>query len=369
MSISAPLLAWYDAHHRDLPWRRTSDAWAILVSEVMLQQTRVEVVDGYWRRFMARFPAPRDLAEADEEELLAMWAGLGYYRRARNLQRAAETIVREHGGRFPEEFDAILALPGVGRYTAGAVASIALGQAAPLVDGNVSRVFSRLYRIAGDPTKGPALKRHWALAEELLDPTRPGDYNQALMELGALVCRPKSPHCLQCPLTDRCASLRDSVVDRYPAPRQRKETVEVRLAALRIERRGAIGLIKRAPGQRMAGLFDLPSIELGADDDAARQLTRWMQHEHGLSIGDVTAAGETAHGITHHKIRAEVFRTSAVRKPRRADARAESAASDTTHQHGIAPRADELGIRFFLPDEVAEIGLSALARKMLSASE
>jgi A/G-specific adenine glycosylase len=199
--LRAALLAWFDRNRRELPWRRTRDPYAIWLSEVMLQQTQVATVIPYWERFLARFPTVTALAEAPLDEVLSLWSGLGYYSRARNLHRAANEVVARHGGALPASHAALLALPGFGRYTAGAVASIAFGLPEPLVDGNVARVFSRACAIEGAPGDREREKKLWAEAARWVQGERPGELNQALMELGATVCTARSPRCGLCPLT------------------------------------------------------------------------------------------------------------------------------------------------------------------------
>jgi len=210
------LLRWYDGQARDLPWRRTRDPYAIWVSEVMLQQTQVSVVLPYWRTFLARFPDVAALARSDLDEVLAAWRGLGYYARARNLHRAAQAVVERHAGRLPDDVEALRALPGFGRYTVGAVASIAFGRSVPLVDGNVARVLARLFGVEGSAGDAVREKQLWALAETLVEGERPGDWNQALMELGATVCRPEQPTCLLCPLRSCCVALASGRVGGIP---------------------------------------------------------------------------------------------------------------------------------------------------------
>ena len=216
-----PLLAWYDAEKRAMPWRLSTDPYRVWVSEIMLQQTTVSTVIPYYGRFLKRFPDVAALAGADEDEVLRLWAGLGYYSRARNLHRAAQAVVSEHGGRLPGTLAGLRSLPGVGRYTAAAVASIAFGLPAELVDGNVIRVYARLFALRGDP-KSPALQaKVWALAAEHLDHRRPGDWNQALMELGATVCSPVGPECGRCPLAEDCLARRRGLQDSIPLPARR----------------------------------------------------------------------------------------------------------------------------------------------------
>ncbi|MFN0067708.1 MAG: A/G-specific adenine glycosylase, partial [Limisphaerales bacterium] len=237
MASAAPLvrslLDWFAVHARDLPWRRTRDPWAVLVSEVMLQQTQVRTVIPYWERWMRRFPDAASLAAVGEDEVLKAWEGLGYYRRARSLQAAARALVAEHAGLIPRGFDDILALPGVGRYTAGAVASIAFNQPAPILDGNVIRVLARLFAVEGDPAARGVNARLWEIAGELVTAAarreKPGEracsaLNQSLMELGATVCTPKAPGCPACPVRRRCAAHRTGRVAELPAPRARPAT-------------------------------------------------------------------------------------------------------------------------------------------------
>jgi len=225
--IARPLLAWYDRDKRPLPWRDQPDPYRIWLSEVMLQQTRIEAVRGYYDRFLERFPTVEALAAAPLDAVLHAWAGLGYYSRARNLHRAAQMVAFERGGRFPDTADELAELPGVGRYTAGAIASIAFGRRAPVVDGNVARVLSRLAGLAGDVRSPVVSRRLWALAAEWIDAERPGDFNQALMELGETICVPRSPDCARCPVRARCAAHRQGRVAELPTPRRPPERPEV----------------------------------------------------------------------------------------------------------------------------------------------
>ncbi|MEZ4469232.1 MAG: A/G-specific adenine glycosylase [bacterium] len=217
--VRAPLLAWYDAHRRTMPWREAPSPWRTWVSEIMLQQTRVESVIPYFHRFLERFPDPAALAAAPLDEVLALWAGLGYYSRARSLHRAAQQVVERHGGEIPNDPEAFGALTGVGPYTRGAVMSIAFGRAEPLVDGNVVRVISHLDHIAEDPRRPAVSRRFWARAGELVVGERPGDLNQALMELGALICTPRSPLCLVCPVASDCDARAAGTQEACPSSR------------------------------------------------------------------------------------------------------------------------------------------------------
>ena len=244
------LLAWYDEHARDLPWRGSRDPYRVWVSEIMLQQTRVAAVIAHYYEFLRRFPTVEKLARAREASVLAAWSGLGYYRRARMLHAAAKKIVRELGGSFPENSAGWRELPGIGRYTAAAIASIALGESVAVVDGNVERVLQRFLgrRMVGE--------EFWRAATELLDRHRPGDFNQAMMELGATVCTPRAPACLTCPVVEICAT-RGEIAGSVKAPRQKKREIHYALDV----RDGEVFLVQRAPDVRlMAGMWELPEV-------------------------------------------------------------------------------------------------------------
>jgi len=282
--VRADLLRWYRRVRRDMPWRRGVTPYRTWVSEIMLQQTTVAAATPKYEAFLRRFPDIESLASAPEEAVLAAWAGLGYYSRARNLRRAAGEIVARHGGRFPSDFDSVLALPGVGRYTAGASLSIAFGKPFPVVDGNVIRVFSRLFALRGR-AKDPAFAAEiWRRAAALVPKKSPGDWNQALMELGATVCAPESPSCGACPVARRCAALKKGLQDALPLPEKRREPEPVSWTCLWIERGGKILLWKRSDRERLLkNLWGLP--EAGRVPAAAgRRLAR------------------VSHSITHHAL-------------------------------------------------------------------
>ncbi len=257
--MSDTLLPWFDRSKRDLPWRRTTDPYAIWISEVMLQQTQVVTVIPYFERFLRRFPTVTALAEAGLPDVLALWSGLGYYSRARNLHRAAQAIVAEHAGVLPASVDALLELPGFGRYTAGAVASIAFQISAPLVDGNVSRVFTRLFAIDGDKRE----KEIWRLAAEHVPAKRAGDFNQALMELGATVCLPVNPLCLLCVLKEHCEALKQGRVAGLPPPKVRAARKALTLDVAVCRRTDLLLHARRNDGGLFGGLWELPSAEPG----------------------------------------------------------------------------------------------------------
>lgn len=260
------LLQWYERQQRILPWRGYDDPYAIWVSEIMLQQTRVEAVLPYFQRFMAIFPTVQALAEAEQEEVLKLWEGLGYYSRARNLHQAAQVVVEEYAGQVPNTYGEVLKLPGVGPYTAGAILSIAFNQPFPAVDGNVKRVFSRLFAIPDDVKKGSVKKRIERLAEEAIPKGLASDFNQALMELGALVCIPKSPRCGICPVQELCAGFAEGEPAIYPVKSAKREPLPmVKIVALVRRGYGAEEqiLLMRNPAKGMlAGLWAFPGIDL-----------------------------------------------------------------------------------------------------------
>jgi A/G-specific adenine glycosylase len=267
------LLAWYDAHARTLPWRESRDPYRVWLSEIMLQQTRVAAVIERYHEFLRRFPTVERLAAAREPSVLAAWSGLGYYQRARMLHVAAKVIVQQLGGRFPTTVEGWRALPGIGHYTAAAIASIAFGEAVAVVDGNVRRV---LQRVSG---RRPAGEELWRVAEELLDRERPGDSNQAMMELGATLCTPRAPACLTCPVMKLCAT-RGEIIDAPKAPPQKKRAVHYALHC----RNGAVFLVQRPHDARlMAGMWELPEIPRPADHAKPAFTLR-----HSITVTDLT---------------------------------------------------------------------------------
>jgi A/G-specific adenine glycosylase len=264
------LLQWFEQHKRDLPWRRDRDPYRVWLSEVMLQQTRVAAVIDHYERFLRRFPTVEKLASARESSVLAAWSGLGYYRRARMLHAAARKIVKEYGGKFPENAEKLQSLPGIGRYTAAAIASIAFDQAVAVVDGNVERV---LQRVRGQTLSA---KKLWSAASELLSETHPGDFNQAMMELGATVCLPRQPQCLLCPVSDLCAT-RGELRVRGKGTRQTKRDIHYRLAC----RDGAIFLVQRSKAATlMPGMWELPEIA------GAKNTTPSFTLRHSITVTD-----------------------------------------------------------------------------------
>ena len=304
------LLAWYDAAARDLPWRRTRDPYAIWVSEVMLQQTRVDTVVGYYARFLKRFPTPQARAAAPEDAVMAAWSGLGYYRRARLLHEGVREVVERYGGLVPDETNALRTLPGVGRYTAGAIGSIAFDRQAPVVDGNVARVLCRLFAIDTPAEAKETVRRLWREAETLVQGPRPGHLNQALMELGATLCSKRAPRCSSCPLRSDCSAHAQGRNTELPVARIKSPPKELRLVAL-VATRGAVvdlGLwLGRGEGSLFSGLWNLPMFEGHGRVDAKALLAA-----NALS-GRLGARplGTVSHILTHRKLKVELWRVHA----------------------------------------------------------
>ncbi len=313
LAFLAPALRdWYLAHRRDLPWRRTRDPYPILVSEIMLQQTRVEVVEPFYERFLDRFPTVEALAAASQEDVLAAWSGLGYYRRARLLHAAAGAV--QDLGAFPETVEGLRELPGIGPYTAAAVASIAFGVCTPVLDGNVERVLARVLLEGRDPKRAATRRRMLEAAAALLVAEHAGDSNQAMMELGARVCTPKNPSCGACPLQPECRAERAGVVERYPPVRAKPiKTWQVRLAAL-VCRRNQILLVRRPDDARvLPGSWMLPEVVLHTESPVPRGRRPEIEWSHedverrlGQPLGVAFRLGgpevRVRHGITTRSI-------------------------------------------------------------------
>jgi len=363
-NISGLLLAWYRRGRRDLPWRRTSDPYRVWVSEIMLQQTRAQAVIPYFERFLERFPTVEALAAAGEEEVLALWSGLGYYSRARNLLRAARRIAA--AGAFPSDYESIRALPGVGVYTAAAVASIAFGLPHAVVDGNVLRVVARMENDAAETGAARTRERFGSIARDWLGARSPGAFNQALMELGATVCLPRNPRCGACPLESLCAARAAGTAAGLPVKLRAREAVRIEGSLLVIRRSGRVLLRREAAGAaRMAGFWTLPSP---GDLPAAR-------------IGD--RLGEFRHSITHHRYAFTVYSARlgpAGIKPESAldgkKADQEVRPTSAGDARGAEPRTSESGrgtrgtrsspqFQWFEPSRFASIPLGAAARKGL----
>jgi A/G-specific adenine glycosylase len=331
------LLTWFQQFQRDLPWRRDIDPYRVWLSEIMLQQTRVAAVIPYYERFLERFPDVRALAEAPQEEVLRLWSGLGYYSRARNLQKAAQAIVAKHGGTFPKSLEDALALPGIGAYTAAAILSIAYGKELAVLDGNVARVLARLCAVRGDlraPKRWQALQER---ADSLLDHESPGNWNQAMMELGATLCTPRSPQCLLCPVADACEARKLGIAELLPEKRRKREAVAVVLAAAVFVDEKERTLLLAPPtsekGANPAGVADhVPTLvskmwhfpTVSASEDPAPELGRFvraMLGKRALTF-DLEAAEKVRHAVTYRDITIFPFRISCKTLPQVAGAEA-----------------------------------------------
>ncbi len=345
-SVRQPLLDWYRASHRDLPWRRTRDPYAIWISETMLQQTRTETVIPYYERFLDQLPDVEALACADADEVLGLWAGLGYYSRARNLHTAAAAVVDRYGGKLPRDPELLRALPGVGRYTAGAIASIAFDRPAPIVDGNVARVLTRVHGIREDVASAQTRARLWEEADRLARGSDPGALNQALMELGATLCTPRAPRCPACPLRRRCAAHRAGDPEALPVKRKRSEPRRIRAAAGWVLRRGRALAVRRPSGGLLGGLWELPGGEIRRGENPARALRRALRECVGLTLRGVEPVGVVEHLFTHRRLHLHVFRCEA--------------GAGRLRRRGIE------GHRWLPPGELAALPQSAVTRKARS---
>lgn len=302
------LLAWWDEGHAAHPWRLQPDPYAVWIAEVMLQQTQIATVIPYFERWMARFPDVRALAEAPLDDVLKLWEGLGYYSRARNLHRAAQQIVAEHGGVLPGDLEALRGLPGIGPYTAGAIASIAFGQPVPVLDGNVIRVLSRLVDLEADVTATATKKRLWELAAALVPAARPGDYNQALMELGQRICVPAAPACHRCPVASLCLARAQGTQLERPVRPPRRNTPHFDVVAGVIYRDdGAFLIARRPPEGLLGGLWEFPGGKQEAGESLPEALQREIGEELGIDIAVGAALGRIKHAYTHFRITLHAF--------------------------------------------------------------
>lgn len=301
MTLAENLLAWYDCNKRDLPWREDKDPYKIWVSEIMLQQTRVEAVKDYYTRWLKRFPTPHELAAAEEDDVLYYWQGLGYYNRARNLQAAMSEVCAVYDGKIPNDEGSLKALQGVGEYTAGAILSIAFNRKAPAVDGNVLRIFSRLFYITEDITKSKTKKLISRLVSEHMSSERPGDFNQALMDLGAMVCIPQTPRCTECPVAFFCRAYDLDTQCTLPVRPAPKAPLPVTLAAGIIERSGKYLVRRRQPGSVLAGMWEFPAIEVQDESNETNELAEFVKGELAQSIQIKAKAFNYVHIFSHRK--------------------------------------------------------------------
>jgi A/G-specific adenine glycosylase len=344
-AFARQLLAWYAQHRRDLPWRRTRDPYAIWVSEIMLQQTQVATVIPYFERWMQRFPTVGALAAAAEDDVLHAWQGLGYYSRARNLLAGARRVVDEHAGVIPERVETLLELPGVGRYSAGAIASIAYGQPAPIVDGNVVRVLCRVFGLRGDPARAPLKSELWRLAGELIPDGHAATFNQALMELGATVCTPKQPACASCPLRAVCVARSSESVATLPELAKRREPTAVSMVAALVFRRGRVlvaQLAKDAP--RWAGMWQFPNTECRHGESSRDALERALGDAIGTGLASARTVASIRHSVTRYRITLDAY----VCEP-------ETAAP---------PRLSKRGLAWVAPGELDALAMPAAHRRL-----
>ena len=308
--IRKKLRLWYRKKQRLLPWRSTDDPYAIWVSEVMLQQTQVNTVIPYYHRFLNKFPTLRHLASAHEQEVLKLWEGLGYYSRARNLHQAANSVIEEFAGKIPTEKKEFLHLKGVGEYIASAVLSIAFGQPHAVVDGNVKRVLSRLFLIEAPVNQSGSLKQFKPFADRLLDPKHPGISNQAVMELGALTCRPANPVCSECPLQMHCIALRRQLVDVYPKRIVKGAVPEYHVAVGVVFRQKRVLITRRPSKGLLGGLWEFPGGKVMAGESARQACIREIKEEVNLDVVVDAYITRVRHAYTHFKVMMDVFRCS-----------------------------------------------------------
>ena len=321
------LLDWFRQFQRDLPWRKTRDPYRIWISEIMLQQTRVAAVIPYYERFLERFPDVGTLAEAPEEEVLRLWSGLGYYSRARNLQKAAQQIVNKHGGRFPASLKDVMALPGIGQYTAAAILSIAFDAQLAVLDGNVARVLARLGAVRGDLRQSKKWQTLQTTAEKYLERGSPGEWNQAMMELGAMVCTPRSPQCLLCPVAGFCRARKLGDPESYPEKRSKRSTVEITLAAAVFSDAGRRALLLPPPRRTqkkpaaddvatlVSGMWHFPTVSIrhNPPSELRSYICRLLRINHELP--ELEPVGKVRHSVTYRKIEVLPFRITLEKIP------------------------------------------------------
>ncbi len=306
-SLPNRLISWFSAHQRRLPWRQTTDPYSIWVSEIMLQQTQVATVVPYFSRFILRYPNVRRLAAAPLEDVLSVWAGLGYYGRAMRLHGCAQSICTYYNGQFPSTRDELMALPGIGRYTAGAIASIAFGESVPVLDGNVMRVLTRLLALPDDIATAATRTMLWTLAEHLVPGAGAGTYNQAIMELGATVCLPRNPLCSRCPVQGLCQARRQNLQSKLPVKTAARQPHRSQCMAVVIEAAGKLLLLKRPPGGLWSSLWEFPTFHTAAQRHTPRYAARTIQRALGFNVGSVRMIGTLSHQLTHRTFDYDFF--------------------------------------------------------------
>ncbi|GLQ88857.1 A/G-specific adenine glycosylase [Dyella flagellata] len=340
-SFASALLAWFDHHGRhDLPWQHPRDAYRVWLSEIMLQQTQVVTVIPYFQRFVQQLPTLHDLAAADEDTVLALWSGLGYYRRARFLHRAAQACVEQHAGELPRDFDALAALPGIGRSTAGAILAQAYGLRFPILDGNVKRVLTRYHGIVGHPSEREVEKQLWQRAEAHTPAERTADYTQAIMDLGATICVRTRPLCAMCPMQTDCVAHRDNLTAQLPTPKPGK-TIPTRSTTMLILRDsdGRVLLQRRGPQGVWSGLWSLPEAD-GTDD-------AWREAQRHARIDDAQSLTPFVHVFSHYRLQIQPLLFDGA----------------TT----VSAIADNADLRWYATTELPKLGLPAPVRSLLMA--
>jgi A/G-specific adenine glycosylase len=305
--IQKRLLAWFKKNGRDLPWRKTRDPYAIWVSEIMLQQTQVSTVIPYYQTFLKTFPTVRRLAKADLSKILSIWEGLGYYSRARNLHKASRVILDRFNGKIPDALNDLVGLPGIGRYTAGAILSIAFNKEAPILDGNVKRVLSRLFAVSGNPVRGKTEDLLWNYSESLIPKGRAGSFNQALMDLGATICTPKDPQCARCPLHRLCKATASGNVERFPSRGIKRPIPSIKAVSAVIRKDGHVLLRQRPAKGLLGGLWEFPDWRVNHREDSELKLLRFIKNELGIRIKTKEFLGSFKHTYSHFKLTLHVY--------------------------------------------------------------
>ncbi|MDO8729794.1 MAG: A/G-specific adenine glycosylase [Candidatus Omnitrophota bacterium] len=308
MTFQRGMIRWYRKESRkNLPWRKTRDPYRIWISEAMLQQTQVATVIPYYERFLVRFPTVHSLSKAPLTDVLDTWSGLGYYSRAKNLHVCAQTIVRDHGGSLPAEVDSLLKLPGIGRYTAGAIASIAFDRPAPILDGNVQRVLCRYLGIREDPRQPEIQRRLWKLAEQLVPAKNPGDFNQAMMELGALLCTPREPQCGRCPLSPDCLARRKGWQDSIPPPRRTAARKKLSYPCAVLRKGDSVLIARRPIATLLPGLWEFPGGELRPREPFLAGLRRHLADRLGIVPKNPKPCAATTQILSHRELELRAF--------------------------------------------------------------
>ncbi|OHB74738.1 MAG: A/G-specific adenine glycosylase [Planctomycetes bacterium RBG_16_55_9] len=341
------MLEWFGENARDLPWRRTKNPYAIWVAEVMLQQTRVDTVEPYYHRFLTRFPTVGRLARARLDTVLKLWEGLGYYSRARNLHLAAKKVVRDYDGNVPQTKLALFSLPGIGPYTAGAIASIAFNKNEPLVDGNVIRVLCRLFRIRENPKSGKVQKRLWRLAEKLLPSGRAGLFNQAMMELGATVCLPRRPSCEVCPLRRICSAKEHEEQETLPRRAESRPLPRLEVVVAVVYKNGRILIDKRKPNGLLGGLWEFPGGKIENGESLTTALKREVREELGVAVRVKRPLVTVQHSYSHFSVTLHAF--------------------ECTHVSGTPRCRTCVDHRWVHPDQLKNFAFPAANKKIIAA--